>query len=142
MDTHDMTQQIRWALLSQLPDSGGHLYLQLEMLLLGLVELKHIVHIQRAWKLSRGQKVINRTKRQSPLLRSHAECEKRVFLWSRLVNAGLHPNLWQHRNASGAAQMQLQAAAFNENICISSWFAPVAGTTVQLSARSLFWVQP
>lgn len=63
------------------------------------------------------------------------------FLWSRLVNAGLRPNLWQRGNASGAAQMQLQAAAFNENICISSPFAPVAETTSELSGRTLFWFQ-
>lgn len=58
------------------------------------------------------------------------------FSWSRPVNAGLRPNLWVHRDTSGAAQMQLQAAAFSENICIS---APVAETTAELSGRSLFW---
>lgn len=63
------------------------------------------------------------------------------FLWGRLVNAGLRPNLWQRRNASGAAQMQLQAAAFNENICISSPFGPVAETTSELLGRTLFWFQ-
>lgn len=48
----------------------------------------------------------------------------------------MHPNLWLRRTASGAAKMQLQAAGFNESICISSRVAPVAGRRVQLPARS------
>lgn len=46
------------------------------------------MHIQGAWKLSRGQKVINRTKRQSPLPSSHAECEKWSFYEAVLRTPG------------------------------------------------------